>query len=119
MTKLFRDVKVGDKIYWVYKDHWNKIHIEEYKIWDISNPDSNGRVILKTTVSMLFCVNLNDCVDNRKDSGSFVVLDQDGVKWAINKIKRQIVKEYTERIDNLREKITEALVDVDYIIEKK
>ena len=117
MVRLFEDLNVGDNIYWVFIDKWNKINVEEYTIFDIRR-NSNGRinVCVKYQESNWELSLKNIGCSHQREDGSYFVMD-DGIKWAVRKLKERQISEFTKQIDEIRKKMTDVILD-DYIFKK-
>jgi hypothetical protein len=102
--KLFSELNVGDYVYWVYKrrNYLVNVLVEKYKILEIKHKN-NGELELKVTHDFHIVANPHDTVICREDS--FFVIDEEGIEWAVDKIKREIMKEYQNRITTITEEM--------------
>ena len=120
MTTLFEDLTVGDKLYWVHLDKWDRITVEAYKILEVCYC-KNGKI---TQVCLDYCgshwmLSLNSTdKSHKRDDGSYFVMDKDGIKWAVKKLKERLIEKYTKKIDDTRLKLTTLLLE-DYIFISK
>ena len=112
MVKLFGDLKVGDSIYWVHEDKWNKIYVEEYKILDICTCGKNIKRICVKYHGSYWKISLKATErSHQREDGSYFVMDEEGIKWAVRKRKEQIINEFTKQIDGIRKKMTDIILD--------
>ena len=120
MTTLFQDLTVGDKLYWAHLDKWDRITVEAYKILEVCYY-KNGKI---TQVCINYCgshwmLSLNSTdKSHKRDDGSYFVMDKDGIKWAVKRLKERLIEKYTKKIDDTRLRLTTLLLE-DYIFISK
>ena len=111
MVKLFRDLNIGDPVYWVYyRPHYLvNVLVEKYKILGITLK-KDGDLELKLTHDFILKVRTNDtdCVKCR-DDGSFFVIDERTIEWAVNEIKTKKMGEYQKQITSITEEMCEVM----------
>ena len=111
MTKLFRDLIVGDKLYWVLPPTHNFgfVKVEEYTVLSVKNV---GKDCIVVEVQGNFSIKLpnTSCVHKRPNCESYYTLDEDGVIHCVNKIKRHIVEGYQEEIKRITDKMQDVLL---------
>ncbi len=102
--KWFSELNVGDYVYWVFKrnNYLVNVLVEKYRILEIKHKN-NGELELKVTHDFYITVNPCDTVICREDS--FFVIDEEGIEWAVDKIKREKMKEYNKRITAITEEM--------------
>ena len=108
MGKLFRDLKVGDPVYWVYYRNIYLVNVlvEKYKILDIKHR-KDGDLECKLTHDWYLVVKPYDAVKDKTDS--FFVTDEGGIEWAVNKLKKKKMEEYQKQITAITEKMCEVM----------
>lgn len=103
--KRFNELNTGDYVYWVYErcnNYLVNVLVEKYKILRIKHKN-NGELELELTHDFYLVVNPYDIVSNRENS--FFVIDEKGIEWAVDKIKREKMKEYQKRITAITEEM--------------
>ena len=102
--KRFNELNAGDYVYWVYErcNYLANVLVEKYKILEIKHKN-NRELELKLTHDFYLVVNQYDIVSCRENS--FFVIDEEGIEWAVDKIKREKMKEYQKRITAITEEI--------------
>ena len=112
MVKLFRDLKVGDPVYWVYyrRNYLKNVLVEKYKILDIKHKKDNCELELHLTHDLILKTRRND-TDRIKcrDDGSFLVIDEITIEWAVNEIKTKRMGEYQKQIAAITEEMCEIM----------
>ena len=112
MVKLFRDLKVGDSVYWVYyRPHYMvNVLVEKYKILNIRHKKDSDDLELRLTHDFILKVRTNDtdCVKCR-DDGSFFVIDERTIEWAVNEIKTKTMGKYQKQIASITEEMCEIM----------
>jgi len=103
--KRFSELNTGDYVYWVYKrrNFLANVLVEKYKILEIKHKN-NGELELELTHDFYLVVNPYDMVSCREED-SFFVIDEKGIEWAVDKIKREKMKEYQKRITTITEEM--------------
>ena len=103
--KLFSELNAGDYVYWVYKrrNFLANVLVEKYKILEIKHKN-NGELEFKLTHDFYLVANPHDMVSSREED-SFFAIDEEGIEWAVDKIKRKKMKEYQNRITTITEEM--------------
>ena len=112
MIKLFRDLKVGDPVYWVYyrRNYLKDVIVEKYKILDIKHKKDNCELELHLTHDFFLKTRRNDTDSiKRRDDGSFFVIDERAIEWAVNEIKTKRMEEYQKQIVAITEEMCEIM----------
>jgi hypothetical protein len=102
--KWFSELNAGDYVYWVYKrrNYLVNVLVEKYRILEIKHKN-NGELELKLTHDFYITVNPNDMISSREDS--FFAIDEEGIEWAVDKIKMEAMNEYQKRITAITEEM--------------
>lgn len=116
MTKLFRDLKVGDPIYWVFsKSIDDGIKVEEYSVLTIEKEVFDIVVEVQGDCKII----LDELeASHRRGDESYIVLDVKGVEWAVKKIKEFKAKKYQKDIESITDKMKNMLLEP-YLLVKK
>ncbi len=114
--KRFSELNAGDYVYWVYErcnNYLVNVLVEKYKILRIKHKN-NGELELELTHDFYLVVKPYDIVSSRENS--FFVIDEKGIEWAVDKIKREKMKEYQKRITAITEEMCN-IMKAPYIME--
>lgn len=109
MVKLFRDLKVGDNVYWVYyrNGYLVNVLVEKYRILGVTHK-KDGDLEFKLTHDWYLVARPYDSNKIRTD-GSFFVTSEDGIEWAVNQIKKKKMEEYQKQIASITEEMCEVM----------
>ncbi len=103
--KWFSELNAGDYVYWVYErcnNYLVNVLVEKYRILEIKRKN-NGELELELTHDFYIIVNPYDMVSRHENS--FFVIDEEGIEWAVDKIKREKMNEYQKRITAITEEM--------------